>query len=160
MFFRREQPKIPTFAERVDLLRNAGFAADQLSDGRFRVSKNGAAAIIGDEGKNQPSIERAGILIGSEMATLLNAGYQMFLELPGGTRLPARAEQLKALHAFEADVKDALGLVDLYNTSLGTTTRKHMYDRVYKRDTGEQPMPWLRKENRYVTPDTKGSYRT
>jgi hypothetical protein len=84
----------------------------------------------------------------------------MFLELPCGTRLPARAEQLKSLHAFEADVKDALGLVDLYNTSLGTTTRKHMYDRVYKRDTGEQPMPWLHKENRYVTPDTKGSYRT
>jgi len=160
MFFRREQPKIPTFAERIDLLRKAGFAADQLPDGRFRISKNGAAAVIGDEGKNQPAIERAGILIGSEMATLLNAGYQMFLELPGGTRLPARAEQLKALHEFEADVKDALGLVDLYNTSLGTTTRKHMYDRVYKRDTGEQPMPWLRKENRFVTPDTKGSYRT
>lgn len=160
MFFRREQPKIPTFSERVEILRKAGFATEPLPDGRFRISKNGATAIIGDEGKNQPSIEKAGVLIGSQMATLLSAGYQMFLEMPGGTRLPAQAEQLKALHAFEADLKDALGLVDLYNTSLGTTTRRHMYDRVYKRDTGEQPMPWLRKESRFVTADTKGSYRT
>jgi hypothetical protein len=84
----------------------------------------------------------------------------MFLETPGGTRIPATAEQLKALHAFEADVKDALGLIDLYNTSLGTTSRKHMYDRVYKRDIGEQPQPWVRRDNRFVPPDTKGSYRT
>ncbi len=160
MFSRRARPKISSFAERVDLLRKAGFAAEALPDGRVKVSKNGVAAIIGDERKNQPDIEKAGILIGSEVATLLNAGYQMFLETPGGTRFPATAEQLKALHEFEADVKDALGLVDLYNTSLGTTSRKHMYDRVYKRDTGEQPTPWIRKDNRFVPPDSKGSYRT
>lgn len=160
MFFRRPQPKIPTFGERVDLLKQAGFVAEKLPDGRIRISKRGVAAIIGDEQKDQPDIEKAGILIGSEIATLLNAGYQMFLETPGGVRRPATAEQLKALHAFEADVKEALDLVNLYNTSLGTTSRKHIYDRVYKRDTGEQPMPWLRKENRFATPDTKGSYRT
>jgi hypothetical protein len=160
MFFRRSQPKIPTFAERVELLKQAGFAADKLPDGRIRISKRGVAAIIGDEQKNQPDIEKAGILIGSEIATLLNAGYQMFLETPGGARKPAMSEQLKALHSFEADVKEALNLVNLYNTSLGTTSRKHIYDRVYKRDTGEQPKPWLRKENRFAPPDTKGSYRT
>jgi hypothetical protein len=160
MFFRRPQPKIPTFAERIELLKQAGFVAERLTDGRIKISKHGVAAIIGDEQKNQPDIEKAGVLIGSEIATLLNAGYQMFLETPSGTRLPANAEQLKALHAFEADIKEALDLVNLYNTSLGTTSRKHMYDRVYKRDTGEQPTPWLRKENRFESPDTKGSYRT
>jgi hypothetical protein len=160
MFFRRQRPKIPNFAERVELLKQAGFTAENLPDGRVKVSKHGVAAIIGDERRNQPDIEKAGILIGSEIATLLNAGYQMFLETPSGRRLPATAEQLKSLHAFEADLKEALDLVDLYNTSLGTTSRKHMYDRVYKRDTGEQPMPWLRKDNRFSTPDTKGSYRS
>lgn len=160
MFFRRPRPKIPTFAERVELLKQAGFTADNLPDGRVKISKRGVAALIGDEQRNQSQIERAGILVGSEIATLLNAGYQMFLETPSGTRLPASAEQLKSLHAFEADLKEALDLTDLYNTSLGTTSRKHMYDRIYKRDTGEQPMPWLRKDNRFSPPDTKGSYRS
>jgi hypothetical protein len=157
MFFRRERPKIPSFTERVNLLDNTGFITEPLPDGRVRISKNGIAAIIGDEGKNQPAIERAGVLVGSEIATLLSAGYQMFLETPSGRRIPATAEQLKALHEFEEDVKEALGLVNLYNTSLGTTTPKHMYDRVYKRDTGQQPKPWERKEHRIVPPDTKDS---
>lgn len=160
MFFRRPRPKIPTFAERVELLKQAGFTTENLPDGRVRIAKQGVAAIIGDERRNQPEIEKAGILVGSEIATLLNAGYQMFLETSSGKRLPARAEQLKSLHAFEADVKEALDLVDLYNTSLGTTSRKHMYDRIYKRDTGEQPMPWVRKDTRFAAPDTKGSYRS
>ncbi|HEY7210361.1 MAG TPA: hypothetical protein VH477_08820 [Bryobacteraceae bacterium] len=159
MFFRRPRPKIPTFAERIDILRNAGFATENLPDGRVRVSKHGVAALIGDEGKNQPDIERAGVVIRGEIATLLNRGYQMFLETPSGSRFPATFEQLHALHDFESDVKAALDLTDLYNTSLGTTTPKHMYDRVYRRDLGTQPKPWLRKEHRIVPPDTKaGTY--
>jgi hypothetical protein len=157
MFFRRERPKIPTFSERIELLRNAGFYTETLPDGRVRVTKNGIGAIIGDEGKNQPDIEKAGVLIDSEIATLLSAGYQMFLETPSGKRIPATAHQLKALHEFEDDVKEALDLVNLYNTSLGTTTPKHLYDRVYKRDVGAQPTPWVAKDHRIVPPDTKGS---
>jgi len=157
MFFRREQPKIPTFSERVELLKRAGFNTETQPDGRVKITKRGVAAIVGDEGKNQPGIEKAGVLVGSEIATLLFAGYQMFLETPSGRRIPATAPQLKALHEFEDDVKDALGLVNLYNTSLGTTTPKHLYDRVYKRDAGQQPKPWAKKEHRIVPPDTKGS---
>lgn len=130
MFSRPERRKPPTFADRVELLRQAGFATQALPDGRVKIAKHGVGAIIGDEGKNQPTIDKAGIMIGSEIATLLNAGYQMFLETPGGKRLPATANELKALHEFEEDVKEALGLVSLYNTSLGTTSRKHDYDRV------------------------------
>jgi hypothetical protein len=157
MFFRREQPKVPGFAERVELLKRAGFTTERLADGRVKISKNGVAAIVGDEGKNQPQMERAGVLVGSEIATLLNSGYQMFLETPRGRRIPATATELKALHEFEEDIKAALGMVDLYNTALGTTTPKHMYDRVYKRDTGHQPKPWEEKEHRVVPPNTKGS---
>jgi hypothetical protein len=157
MFFRRTRPKIPTFSERVDLLRNAGFTTENMPDGRVRVSKHGVAAVIGDEGKNQPAIEKAGFLVGSDLATLLNAGYQMFLEMPNGKRIAATARELKSLHEFEEDVKEALGLQSLYNTSLGTTTRKHMYDRVFKRDSGQQPTPWVHKDNRFVPPDTKES---
>ena len=155
MFFRRERPKIPTLAERVDLLRNAGFRTENLADGRVKVIKHGVAAIIGDEGKNQPDIEKAGILIGAEIATLLSRGYQMFWQTPSGKLFPAMAEQLHALHEFEDDVKEALDLVNLYNTSLGTTTPQHMYDRVFKRDSGQQPKPWLRKDNTVKPPNTK-----
>jgi hypothetical protein len=134
MFSRRERPKAPSFAERIGLLKQAGFSAETLPDGRVKIVKNGVGAIVGDEGKNQPQFERAGILAGSEIATLLNRGYQMFLETPGGRRIPATATELKALHEFEEDVRAALGMVDLYNTALGTTSPKHEYDRVYKRD--------------------------
>jgi hypothetical protein len=156
MFF-RQQPKVPTFAERVELLKNAAFLTETLPDGRVKITKNGVGAVVGDEGKNQPRMERAGVLVGSEIAALLNGGYQMFLETPSGRRLPATADQLKALHEFQEDVKAALGMVDLYNTSLGTTSPKHMYDRVFKRDSGQQPRPWEKKEHRIVPPATKGS---
>src|SRR5436305_4919722 len=106
MFFRRERPKVPTFNERVELLKKAGFDLQKLQDGRIRITQHGIGAVIGDEGKNQPAIEKAGVLVGSDVATLLNAGYQMFLEVPSGKRYPATAEQLRALHQFEDDVKE------------------------------------------------------
>ena len=157
MFFRRTRPKVPTFQERVSLLVNAGFTTETMPDGRVRVSKGGVGALIGDEGKGQPEIEKAGILCGNDIATLLNAGYQMFLETPSGRRFPAHAEQLKALHEFEDDVKEVLDLTNLYNTSLGTTTRNHMYDRVNKRDSGQQPKPWEHDDHEIEAPETKGS---
>lgn len=157
MFFRRQRPKTPTFAERVELLKQAEFSTETLPDGRVKIVKNGVAAMVGDEGKNQPQFERAGLLVGSDIATLLNRGYQMFLETPDGRRIPATATELKALHEFEEDVRAALGMVDLYNTALGTTSPKHEYDRVFKRDTGHQPKPWEAREHRVVPPDTKGS---
>ncbi len=157
MFFRRHRPKVSTFQDRIDLLRQAGFALENLPDGRVRATKHGVGAVIGDEGENHPEIEKAGILMGGEIATLLNGGYQMFLETPSGKRFPAQADQLKALHQFEDDVKDALNLTNLYNTSLGTTSPKHMYDRVFKRDSGQQPKPWEKKEHRAVAPHTKDS---
>jgi hypothetical protein len=144
MFFRRKLAKQTTFAERVDRLRSAGFTLENLSDGRVRASKHGVAAVIGDEGANQPDIERAGILVGDEIATLLSGGYQMFLETPSGKRLPAQAEQLSALHQFEDDAKEALGVSNLYNTSLGTTSRDHAYDRLAGLSK-PQPRPWDKK---------------
>jgi hypothetical protein len=127
MFFRRPRPHIPSFSERVERLKQAGFSAENLSDGRVRIAKHGIAAVIDDK-----AMEKAGVLVGGEVGVLLNRGYQMFLETPSGKRFPATSDQLKALHEFEDDVKEALDLVNLYNTSLGTTSRKHNYDRLVK----------------------------
>jgi hypothetical protein len=148
MFFRRTKPKVQSFDERIELLRQAGFQTEKLAHDRVKISKHGVGAIVEEGADHHPQIDKAGILVGSEIAVLLSGGYQMFLELPSGQRLAASADQLHSLHEFEEDVKEALGLTNLYNTALGTTSQKHVYDRVYKRDSGAQPKPWVKKQNR------------
>jgi hypothetical protein len=147
MFFRRTKPRVQTFSERVDLLKQAGFSAENLTAGRVLIKRHGVGAIISDEADQYPKIEKAGILVGSQIAVLLSGGFQMFIELPNGQRLAADSDQLHNLHEFEEDVKEVLGITDLYNTALGTTSRKHMYDRVTKRDSGAQPKPWLKRSS-------------
>jgi hypothetical protein len=144
MLFRRHKPKVTTFTERIDRLRGAGFALENLPDRRVKAIKHGVAAVIGDERANQPDIERAGIVVGNEIASLLSSGYQMFLETPSGKRMPAMAEQLSELHQFEDDLKEALDVTNLYNTSLGTVSRSHAYDRVAGYSKPE-PKPWDKK---------------
>ena len=141
MFFRREKPHISTFQERLDALRRAGFAVVQEGPGRVRVSRNGCAAVI-DDVHGEPKVERVGVLVGGQIAQCEHGGYQMFFRTPEGKRVPALAEQLKALHAFEEDLREALGLTSLYNTALGTTCDRHMYDRVEDRDHGVPHRPW------------------
>lgn len=145
MFFRRDRPKALTLSNRVELLKQAGFGAQPLPDGRVKITKNGVGFVIGDGDKNQPEIDEAGILVDDEIAVLLSGGYQMFLETASGRRLPATADELKALHAFEEDVKETLGITSLYNTALGTTSTRHQYDRVAARDSGKPPKPWEKK---------------
>lgn len=129
MFFRRRLEKPLTFEERLDSLRREGFQAERRPDGRVRVSRGGCAAMISPDG-----IERAGWLIGPDIAELVDAGFQKFWAVGGKRRAPALASQLQALHAFEEDLREALGLESLYNTSLGTINDSHAYDRVAGRE--------------------------
>ncbi|HSW50817.1 MAG TPA: hypothetical protein VLH09_11615, partial [Bryobacteraceae bacterium] len=61
---------------------------------------------------------------------LVDGGFQKFLETPSGRRRPALAAELKRLHDFQADLREALGLKSLYNESLGTVSDRHAYDRL------------------------------
>ena len=141
MFFRREKPHEPTFAERIDTLTKLGFAVNSIDSKRVRASRDGIGAILEDRTGQRPKVDRAGMLLGDEIGLLVNGGYQMFWRTPGGRQLPAQATQLKALHAFEEDLKEGLGLTSLYNEGLGTTSDLHMYDRVERRDEGDH-RPW------------------
>ena len=143
MFFRREKPQAVTFDQRVEGLRQQGFAVQKEGPG-VRASKNGCAALIEDGPDGRPHVKRIGVLLGNEIAVLCNHGYQMFLETPDKRRFAAQAGQLHALHEFTEDLKEALGLTSLYNTSLGTISARHMYDRVEERDEGERE-PWMVK---------------
>jgi hypothetical protein len=145
MFFRREKPRNPSFDERIENTKKYGFTVTPESSGRVRVSRDGCAAIIEDRAGDRPHVSKAGLVIGGEIAVGMHAGYQTFWRTPSGRIAPALAKQLQALHNFEEDLKEALGLTSLYNESLGTTFDQHMYDRLLSRDRGGAAPPWEHK---------------
>ncbi|MEX2262891.1 MAG: hypothetical protein WD696_13125 [Bryobacteraceae bacterium] len=145
MFFRRKAVIPPTFAERLDALRQAGFAVEMLGGARARAVRDGCAATLAEGPDGAPRVvESAGLLLDGGIAALIDGGYQKFFQTPDGRRKPALAEDLKAIHAFQEDLRETLGLTSLYNESLGTVSNKYLYDRVEDRDAGVPQRPWER----------------
>jgi len=142
MFFHRTKPQVKTFQQRTDGLAARGFQVQAEPSGGVRVSRGECAALVREAPGNQVHLGKAGILIGGEIAELVSAGYQMFLMTRSGRRLPALAEQLHALHDFTEDLREALGLDSLYNQGLGTTSARHLYDRVDDRDDPRPKEAW------------------
>lgn len=139
MFFRREKPKVHTFDSRLSDLRSKGFSVAAKGSGQAVALRNNLAAVLRDAGENV-AIEKTGIVIGSEIGVLTHGGYQVYFETSHGERRAATADQLKALHAFDEDLRQALDLTSLYNEGLGTTNERHLYDRVRDRDKGKKPV--------------------
>src|SRR5580704_6338312 len=142
MFFRNEAPRQFTFDDHLAKLKAAGMDIQRESPQRAKVTRGGCGAIVEDTGQGKVKLDKAGVLIGTEIATLVSGGYQMFLRTHSGKDLPALAPQLKALHAFDEDVREALGITSLYNVALGTTSDEHLYDRLEDRDKPVHPRPW------------------
>jgi hypothetical protein len=134
MFFRRRQPETPSFEQRLEALSGAGFQVERLADGSAKVSRGHSAAVVGKSRDGEPQLLRAGRMMTEGIASLVDGGYQKFWESPSGRRMPALADHLKELHAFEEDLRESLDLVSLYNTSLGTTNDLHDYDRLKGRE--------------------------
>jgi hypothetical protein len=142
MFFRHQTPRTPSFDERISGLSQFGFSTSRESGNRCKVSRKGCAAIVEDLGDGKVAIDKAGVSLGSEIATLVHGGYQMFVRTPSGKEAPALASHLKELHSFDEDLREGLGLTSLYNESLGTTCEAHLYDRVVDRDHAPPAHPW------------------
>jgi hypothetical protein len=134
MFFRNQKKAKVGFSQHLDRLREAGFTVT-AENSRARVTKFGSAAVVEDRGDDTPLVGKAGVVVGDEIGLLVDGGFQKFFQTPKGRRIPALAEQLRALHDFQEDLREALGLVSLYNQGLGTTFDQHMYDRVKGRDS-------------------------
>ena len=145
MFFRREKPQEITFAQRIEGLRKLGFSTSPAGSGKAQVLRDGIGAIVEDRSDQSPLVNKAGLVLGDEIGLLVNRGYQMFWRSSTGRTAPALASQLKALHAFEEDLKEGLGLPSLYNQSLGTTSDLHLYDRVKDREENRGTKPWEHK---------------
>src|SRR5258708_3068283 len=114
MFFRNAKIAQPTFDERLASLAPLGFTVSRQG-GAAKVTRQGMAAMVEDLGGGNVRLGKAGKLEGGEIATLVHGGYQMFLRTPSGKELPALAPQLTALHAFDEDLREGLGLISLYN---------------------------------------------
>jgi hypothetical protein len=110
----------------------------------FLKKNNCSAAIEKTEDGSVKIFAYPGYLIGGEIAKLVNRGYQQFFKTTKA-EVPATAEQLKALHQFTEELKEAIGAPSLYNESLGTVSENYIYDRVQNRDSApaERPKkPW------------------
>ena len=142
MFFRREKPTKLTFDDYVGRLKQFGFDAQSQGNGKVKAVRKGLAAVIEDGPAGLPKVGRAGVVVGDEIALLVDGGFQKFFMTPSGRQVPALATHLRALHDFQEDLKEALGLMSLYNESLGTTFNQHLYDRVKDRDHGVPTRPW------------------
>ena len=141
MFFRRARVEIPTFDQRIDKLRAAGFAIAPL-EGALRVTRGPCAIDLKEQEGAAVAVCQAGIVMGAEIGALVDGGYQKFFRAPSGKQKPALADELKALHDFEEDLWQALGRQSYYNQSLGTVSTLYLYDRVQDRDRGVPRRAW------------------
>jgi hypothetical protein len=142
MFFRREHPKNATFQERLSQLQSQGFTVKPQSGSVVRVSRDICAVDLSERDNTVHISERAGIAMGNEIGMLVDGGFQKFFRTPSGKTKPALAEELKALHDFEEDLKEGLGQQSYYNESLGTVSTFYLYDRVKDRDRGVPKRVW------------------
>lgn len=143
MFFRREHKKKLTFEDHMNDARSAGFRVENATGGRTRIERNGVACIAEPGPEGVPKIvERAGVVMGKEIGSLTDGGFQKFFTTPSGKRKPAQAHELKEIHNFQEDLREALHLTTLYNEALGTVSNLYLYDRVEGRDRGEHDKPW------------------
>ena len=142
MFFRRERPKQLTFQDRLDAAKSEGFTITAADNGRVRVSRGAVAAVLEDTGAGPRVAERAGVDMCGEIGALVDGGYQKFFQTPSGKRKPAQADELKAIHEFQEDLREALGMESLYNESLGTVSTYYKYDRLKDRDSGVPKRAW------------------
>src|ERR1041385_8028184 len=127
MFFRRDRPKNPSFNDRLDGLRKAGFAVTALPGGGVRVTRGAAAVDLREDGGTVRPVAPAGVLMGGGIGALVEGGHHNVFRTPSGVKKPALADDLKAIHDFEEDIREALGEESLYNESLGTVSTYYLY---------------------------------
>ena len=143
MFFRRAVIKTLTIDDRLSDARSAGFRTESTGGGKTRIERNGVACVAQQGEGSQPKFtQRAGVVMGDEIGNLTDGGYQKFFVTPHGKKKPAQAHELKAVQDFQEDLREAMGLVALYNEALGTVSNQYIYDRVEGRDKGKHDKPW------------------
>jgi hypothetical protein len=136
-------PKQPGFDEVLATLGNEKFDVSPATEGANRnagarrVSKYCCAAEVApssEKGSPVRLLDKPGWLLGGEIASLVDRGYQKFLKTRR-LEVPATADQLRAIHRFSEELKEAAGALVLYNEAMGTTSDEYLYDRLRGRET-------------------------
>jgi hypothetical protein len=147
----RKSPVL-SFEQILDKLRAHSFDVAPFAgvSGGMLVSKHGVGAVVvpgvsesrTESGGTQLAVT-PGVLVRGEIARLLDRGYQKFIKTDQ-FELPATADQLRAIHAFEEELNQVTGTLGLYNESLGTTSDLYQYDRLRGRETPQAApaRPW------------------
>jgi hypothetical protein len=136
-----------TFDEAIGQLRTLQFDVGETPGvaNRITVSKHGCAAVIARDPKGGVAlVEKPGILLGGEIAYLLDRGFQKFFKT-SRLEVAATADRLKGEHRFTEELDEVIGGLDLYNEALGTVSDEYMYDRLKGRDENEPAKglaPW------------------
>jgi hypothetical protein len=136
------------FEDSLTWLREHGFDLLEApgTNGRVFLKKYNCSAAIQKDGDGVKIFAFPGCMVGTEISKLVNRGYQQFLKT-AKNEIPATADHMKALQQFTEELKEGLGLPNLYNESLGTVSDSYQYDRVKDRDKppAEKPKrPWER----------------
>jgi hypothetical protein len=136
----------PNFDQTLETLRAHSFDVAPFAGvaGGVLVTKHGAGAVL-VPAKDTPVAfwERPGAVFGSQVARLLDRGYQKFLKT-SQYEFPATAIQLQAIHLFSEELSQLTGAISLYNEALGTTSDLYEYDRLQGREAAETVpvQPW------------------
>ena len=143
MFFLNKRAKKVTFEDCLSEARAAGFTVQPADGGRSRIERAGVASIVekGDEEKPRFAVS-PGVIMAGEIGALTDQGFQKVFVTPSGKRKAALAADLRNIHAYQEDLREAFGLTSLYNESMGTVSRQYVYDRVVGRDSGHANKPW------------------
>ena len=137
--------KIPakTFESALDYLRAHSFDVRETPGvaNRIEIRKHGCGAVLARTPAGGAAYAvRPGCLVGGEISTLVDRGYQKFL-MTSRTQSAATADRLRALHLFEEELNEAAGRPDYYNLALGTVSDMYLYDRVKGRDPAADAVP-------------------
>ena len=119
----------PTLEQQLQSLRSYGVEAVSTGVGHWSVHKGDCVATLHQTSDGLRLIGSPGFQMGAEVGQLLDGGYQKFLLTPT-RKLPATADHLRQMHAFQEALDAALGTPSLYNLSLGTVSTTYHYDRV------------------------------
>ena len=145
-----KKPQRRTWDDTLNELRRRQFDVQPVSGvaNQQRIGKYGSAIVV-EKADNEAGLRmvvRPGVVIGGEIAQLVDHGFQKFFRT-SKTEVPATADHLKTLHNFVEELKEVTGSVTLYNEALGTMSDAYLHARVKGRDLpeSERPVPaWER----------------
>ena len=119
---------VPSPEAQIQLLHSYG--VESQSDGSGWTVQKGSCVARLEKGPSGLRLAGPpGYRLGAEIGQLLDGGYQKFLQTPT-RKVPATADHLREMHAFQEALGAALGGDSLYNLSLGTVSTTYHYDRV------------------------------